>query len=253
MRGAPRHWTTLARGVANRLAGLDKPGRVARVREEARELGLEAHTLRRYLVLAAFLDRLGVREADAGRLPIGALEVILRIWNHDPSVAANALRMVRDGGLSFRKALALEKSLKARRSVHLEPAEPSWDLSDWLRKRVAEAVGSRADDLLERGQVDDPRFDLVQVQRLYVSGDRTIALLDEATYAEIAETTFVARLVRDVLIAAALYDDVVVSLAFSRSEDGFAKYIRMARPERSACVRLLDMGRENAVFEYLED
>ncbi len=246
------HWTMVARAVSRRLASLDKQSRAVRLREEARNLGLEPHTLRRYVVLIAFLERLGVRETDASRLPLGPLEVVLRIWNRDSAVAARALRAVRDGRLSFRQALAIEKRMKERLAP-AEPVEPSWDPSEWLLRRVARALDIAPNDLVERDQLDDPRFDLVQAQRIYEVDGRTVAFLDEAAHADTIGVSRVARLVREALTASALYDETVVAIAFLRSADIFVTYLELVRPEWSKKIRLLEANQEDLPFGAAED
>ncbi len=246
-------WSQVARDVSRRLAGLDKATRVGRVREEAARLGLEAHTLRRYLVVLDFLDRLGVGEDDARCLPLGPLEVILRIWAKDPSVAGRALRLLGDGKLTFRRALAIESNLKSARPDAGGLSALSSDQSSWFRGQVARTLDIPVDELMETSQIDNPRFDLVQAQRTYATVKATVALLDEAALTEIVGSRFVARLARDALIAGALYDKVVVALAFTRSAVEFDAYMRLAGPDWSGRVHILVDDRDLPAIEGTDD
>ena len=237
------HWTTIARDVASRLQGLDKSKRVLRLREEADKLGLEAHTLRRYLVLRAFLDRLGIGEEDARTLPIGPLEVVLRIWNRDPSIAAQALRMVRAGHLTFRKALLVERKLRSEQKSTQEVDEASWDQPATNQARVARAMQVHTDQCEEQSQLDDPRFDLVQAQAVYLVDGKTVAFLDEAASIGIGLRMTV-RFAREALIAASIYDVVVVAFAYRASRSAFEACLRIVKASASQSIIRLEGDQE---------
>ena len=139
------------------------------------------------------------------------------------------------------------------RSAPAEPVEPSWDQSQWLLRRVARALDLAPNDLTERDQLDDPRFYLVKAQPIYAFNRRTFAFLDEAARADNIGASRVARLVRDALMASAVYDETVVAMAFLRFGDIFAKYIKLVRPEWSEQIRLLESNQEDLLFGAAKD
>lgn len=214
---------------------MDRGQRALLVKRAADRLGIAAHTLRRYMVLDEFLSEVGIVHGEAARLSVGPLEVVLRLWRRDRESAAAALRAIRLGTLTFRGALALERRVKARGPVDTR-ADQAEDGD--LRAEIAGLLARGGEALVERSVIDDQRFDIVQVSRIFATDTSSVAYLDEASASQSVGGDF-PFFARTILLAAALFDLVAVRLSFESSHDRLDALSKLARPDAFGNVRVL--------------
>ena len=239
----PNHWTEIGRLLAAHLRGLDTKGRVAHVRQDASRLGLAPHTLRRYVVLADFLEQVGIGQDEARHLPIAPLEVVLRIRTLDPPSAMKALHAMRAGTLTLRAAVAMEKRLRARVVSQSENSQPPArpDAQDPIPQAVGDLCGCRIGELLDVERSDDLRWRLAGPDRLWMRGETTIAYLDEGllSYADGFGTVALAR---RAIVAAAVFDHVVLGVAFEHVKPSLEEVLAAAHPGHVANIKLLRLA-----------
>lgn len=206
-----RHWSEVGSDLARQVRGHPRKERVAIMAEQAQLLGLAPHTLQRYVVLSEFLAGLGVAGKDAGRISVAPLEVVYRIWGMDPARATPLLRALRERRLDYRHAISIERNVRSRILAPTAPVGPV--ASDDHRERIRDALSGRLADpgsMIEVDALVDARFSIVQVHRLYRAGIESVAFLDDALLAVGGVIPGNVHAFRTILLAASLFDHVVV-------------------------------------------
>lgn len=235
-----RHWSTIGRELAITSRGLSKARRTDLMKQVSSTLGLAPHTLQRYVVLSGFLFQNGIAGEKASDMAVGPLEVLLRISRIDPAEAAIALRQLREGKLTYRAALAIERRLREAANSTPDRIEAGPHRTDDEIRSLAEAVvlaaaasdgmGASPGSLFEISPLEDERFSIVKVHRLFLAPRRAVAVLDERmlTYGAIAPS-FISFL-RSVLLAAAVFDHVLVRADHIWDAERFRSLKKHCRP-----------------------
>lgn len=246
-RPAPsNHWSQIGRSLVASSQGMDRAERAAAVRETAKQYGLSMHTVQRYVVLAEFLNRLGIGEESAGRLAVGQTEILLRVWPVDPKAALGALRRLGEGKLSYKDAVAVERRARSVASldqiIKVHASErPTGLLGAPDLKRWAQDWTLNSAVYVE--PTTDKVFPFVQVQHIFAFQEGRIAFIDEGAVSSGPHFRYeFMSFARTVLAASALFDRVVVLVALRSTVDQLPQLLELCA-QSVACRVFLDLDR----------
>ena len=230
------HWTSIGRDIATQAVDMNKGQRVALVRTCATSLGLSAHTVRRFVVLAQFAEKLGISGSRTSQLPIGTMEILYRIHDHNPAEAKVALTDLLRGDLSYGAALKRLDNVVKFKSDEERASEP-----DEVLKRIATLVGvENPANLVELRSDDIGTSRLSRSTCLYKVGDKIISYISE-TAMMVENQRGIRKLSRIIVLSACESDIVVVDFMSYDSHAAFQKHAKGVRQAIRDRIKPLDV------------
>lgn len=246
------NWLAYIRPHIKPYLALGRGERREYIEKLSEETSLSDNSLRRYIAAAQFLEAEGITDLPpGGRLPLGAVENIARIAAHDPSRRRTLLEEVAAGKMTIDEVAAeLEKTRKrAKRRVAEGPSQLKTLAIDELKARQVNLKGM---EFINFDDDNDTRYFDSQTRPAYViriPKKPSYVVMDGSRSGGTTASFMRQRkeFLRNVLVAAGLYDKVLVYAPHWRED--VAGLIRDTRPAVKARILLIGNpdGAEEAV------